>query len=50
VRPDTPARIALFLRPAPLETEMAKPRNNSQTVAPAGQSADVSWNVWSPGY
>jgi len=52
-RPDTPARIALFLRPAPLEPkgEMVRPQNgNRQIAAPVSQSANDSWNAWSPGY
>jgi hypothetical protein len=53
VRPDTPARIALFLRPATLEPkgETIRPRSNNGQTAPVSQSsADDAWNAWSPGY
>ena len=50
VRPDTPARIALFLRPAPLESngETIQPRPNGQVAAPVTASAAETWNAWSP--
>ncbi|MBC7898737.1 MAG: hypothetical protein H7070_01670 [Saprospiraceae bacterium] len=49
-RPDTPARIALFLRPATLESDgrAAQPKVNGTQIAPA--AASDSWNAWSPGY
>ena len=53
VRPDTPARIALYLRPATLEADVkpAAPRTNgTQIIAPVGQSSADGWNAWSPGY
>jgi len=53
VRPDTPARIALFLRPATLEGDVkpAQPRTNgTQIIAPVGQSSANGSNAWSPGY
>lgn len=53
VRPDTPARIALYLRPATLEGEAAQvqPRSNgTQIIAPVSQSYANGSNAWSPGY
>ena len=53
VRPDTPARIALFLRPATLEAEAAQPRRNDSPIAAAPVAASAvneSWNAWTPGY
>lgn len=53
VRPDTPARIALFLRPATMETEAAvvnRQNNGSSIVAPVSASGNESWNAWMPGY
>lgn len=53
VRPDSPARIALFLRPAPLETqnEIIRPTNGKeQKIAPVAASANQSWQAWSPNY
>jgi hypothetical protein len=53
VRPDTPARIALFLRPATLDPkgETIQPHiGNGQPATPAKQSSHDAWNAWSPGY
>ncbi|MEZ5426051.1 MAG: hypothetical protein R2747_07295 [Pyrinomonadaceae bacterium] len=55
VRPDTSARIALFLRPAPLEGESREDRSangggKSPVIPSAGQSTAESWNSWSPEY
>jgi hypothetical protein len=53
VRPETPARIALFLRPATLEAEAAignRQNNGSPIVAPVSASGNESWNAWMPGY
>ncbi len=55
VRPDTPARIALFLRPATLEANsgdvVVRPvSGDSRLVAPVAASANESWNAWAPSY
>jgi hypothetical protein len=53
VRPDTQARIALFLRPASLEPNgagIATPKNGGAQIVTPAASAGASWNAWAPGY
>jgi hypothetical protein len=53
VRPDTPARVALYLRPAAMEAD-ARPINNGQAngtrvAVPPGSAASANeWSAWAP--
>jgi hypothetical protein len=51
VRPDTPARIALFLRPSTLETEANIPlrqTNEANIIAPVSSASREDWVAWMP--
>ena len=51
VRPDTPARIALFLRPSTLENEgnmSIKQVNEAKIAAPVSSSSREDWVAWMP--
>jgi hypothetical protein len=50
-RPDTPARIALFLRPSTLDTgsQMPVQKTETQIIAPVSSSSREDWVAWMPG-